>query len=66
MHRCGTVGQQQHHCQQLQTKHLLAKDTLCGMMMMVLFFKMVEAMQIVVVRQALCGVWRLLWVRGLI
>ena len=28
-------------------------------MMMVLFFKMVEAMQIVVVKQALFGVWRL-------
>ena len=30
------------------------------------FAVMVEAMQIVVVRQALFGVWRLLWVRGLI
>ena len=33
--------------------------------MMILFFKLVEAMQIVVVRQALFDVWRLFWVWGL-
>ena len=41
-------------------------ETSVDLMMVVLFFKLVEAMQIVVVRQALFGVWRLLWVRGLI